>query len=139
MVEFTAIPDLKIERKFEPVFDYTVYADVTDINGETRSGVKMVSVSYKSLMLFSAIPATLPTDSLKSLYIRTQNMNDEYEPATVKVTISKLKEEKRLIRDRYWERPDQFVMSKAEYISNFPYDEYDNETDYRTWGEGSAS
>ncbi len=53
VVEFTAIPDLKIEKKFEPVFDYTVYADVTDINGETRSGEKMVSVSYKSLMLVS--------------------------------------------------------------------------------------
>ena len=57
IVEFTAIPDLKIDKKFEPVFDYTVYADVTDINGETRSGEKMVSVSYKSLMLKATIPA----------------------------------------------------------------------------------
>ncbi len=133
VVEFTAIPDLKIEKKLEPVFDYTVYADVTDINGETRSGEKLVSVSYKSLMLVTSIPLTLPADSLKSMYIRTQNMNGEYEPATVKVTISQLKEEKRLIRDRYWERPDQFIMSKAEYISHFPYDEYDNERDYKTW------
>ena len=39
-------------------------------------------------------------------------MNGEFEPANVKVTITKLKEEKRLIRDRYWERPDQFVMTK---------------------------
>lgn len=135
-VEFTAIPDLKIEKKFEPVFDYTVYADVTDINGETRSGEKSVSVSYKSLMLTTSIPASLPADSLKGIYIYTQNMNGEFEPATVKVTISKLQEEKRLIRSRYWERPDQFVMSKTEYIKNFPYDEYDNETDYKSWEKG---
>ncbi len=133
VIEFTAIPDLKVEKKFEPVFDYTVYADVTDINGETRSGEKMVSVSYKSLMLVTNIPATLPADSLKTLSIRTQNMNGEYEPTKVKVTISKLKEEKRLIRDRYWERPDQFTMSKEEYIKYFPYDEYDNEADYKSW------
>ena len=136
VVEFTALPDLKIEKKFEPVFDYTVYADVTDINGETRSGEKMVSVSYKSLMLVSNVPATLAADSLKKLYIRTQNMNGEYEPATVKVIITRLKEEKRLIRDRYWERPDQFVMNKDEYIRSFPYDEYDNESDYKSWGKG---
>ena len=136
IVEFTAIPDLKIEKKFEPVFDYTIYADVTDINGETRSGEKMVSVSYKSLMLVTNIPATLPADSLKSLYIRTQNMNGEYEPAKVKVTITRLNEEKRLIRDRYWERPDQFVMTKEEYIKNFPFDEYDNESDFKNWGKG---
>ena len=96
IVEFTAIPDLKIEKKFEPVFDYTVYADVTDINGETRSGEKMVSVSYKSLMLRVNSPASLPIDSLKSISIRTENMNGEFEPANVKVTITKLKEEKRL-------------------------------------------
>jgi len=137
IVEFTAIPDLKIEKKFEPVFDYTVYADVTDINGETRSGEKMVSVSYKSLMLVANIPASLPVDSLKKLSIRTENMNGEFEPAKVNVTITKLKEEKRLIRERYWERPDQFIMSKDEYIKNFPYDEYDNETDFKSWEKGS--
>lgn len=133
VVQFTAIPDLKIDKKFDPAFDYTVYADVTDINGETRSGESSISVSYKSLILVSTIPASLPADSLKKISIRTQNMNGEFEPATVKVTISKLNEEKRLIRDRFWQRPDQFVMTKAEYIKNFPYDEYDNETDMRSW------
>ena len=41
-----------------------------------------------------------------------------------------------MIRDRYWERPDQFVMTKEEYIRNFPYDEYDNESDYKSWEKG---
>ncbi len=136
VVEFTAIPDLTLDKKFEPVFDYTVYADVTDINGETRSGEKMVSVSYKALLLKTSIPSSLPADSLKSLSLRTENMNGEFEPATITVTITKLKEEKRLIRKRYWERPDQFVMSKQEYIQLFPYDEYDNEADYKNWEKG---
>ena len=60
-------------------------------------------------------------------------MNGEFEPAKVNVTITKLKEEKRLIRKRYWERPDQFIMSKEEYIKYFPNDEYDNETDLKSW------
>ena len=132
-IEFTAIPDLKIDKKFEPVFDYKIYADVTDINGETRSGELNVSVSYKSLVLKTMIPSSIPTDSLKSLFIRTENMNGEYEPAIVNVVITGLKEEQRLIRKRYWERPDQFVFSKEEYIKNFPYDEYDNETDPESW------
>jgi hypothetical protein len=136
VVEFTAIPDLKIDKKFEPVFDYKVFADVTDINGETRSGDQTVSVSYKSLMLKVNIPAVLSTDSLKVLSIRTENMNGEFEAAMVKVTITKLKEEKRLIRSRYWERPDQFVMTKEEYIRNFPHDEYDNEKDQTSWEKG---
>lgn len=136
IVNFTAIPDLSIEKKFEPVFDYIVYADATDINGETRSGEKIVSVSYKALLLKVIIPSVLPADSLNNLFIRTENMNGEFEPATVNVTISRLQEEKRLIRSRYWERPDQFIMSKEEYIRHFPYDEYDNESDYTGWEKG---
>jgi uncharacterized protein YfaS (alpha-2-macroglobulin family) len=133
VVEFEAIPDLKIDKKFDPVFDYTVYADITDITGETRSGENSVSVSYKSLMLKTDIPELLPVDSLKLLKIYTENMNGEHEPAKVTVTISKLKEEKRLIRDRYWERPDQFLITKNEYILNFPHDEFDNETEWKLW------
>ncbi len=112
IVEFTAIPDLTIDKKMEPVFDYTVYADVTDINGETRSGEQRLTVGYKSLLLNVTIPNSLPVDSLKNLSIRTENMNGEFEPANVKVTITKLKEEKRLIRERYWDRPDQYLISK---------------------------
>ncbi len=132
-IAFEAIPDKAIDKKLEPVFDYKIYADITDINGETRSGETIVSVSYKSLLLKVNLPATLTADSLKNISIRTENMSGEYIPATLKVVISKLKSEKRLIRKRYWERPDQFVMSKEEYISNFPFDEYSNETDYRNW------
>ena len=132
-IEFTAIPDLSIDKKFDPVFDYTIYADVTDINGETRSGQTSVTVGYQSLLLNVVVPSSLPADSLKNISIRTSNMSGEFEPSKVAVTISKLKEENRLIRNRYWDRPDQFVMTKEEYVQNFPHDEYDDETDYRSW------
>jgi hypothetical protein len=138
-VEFTAIPDLKIDKAFEPIFDYTVYADVTDINGETRSGEQLVSVGYKGLLLKLDIPESLATDSLKSISLRTENMNGEFEPANVTVTITKLKDETRLIRERFWGRPDQFVMSKDEYVRNFPNDEYNNESDYRSWERNLSS
>ncbi len=134
-IEFTAIPDLTIDKKFDPVFDYRVYADVVDINGETRSGETLVSVSYKSLLLAINVPGKLQVDSFKNIAISTTNMAGEFQQANVTVTISKLKEEKRLIRNRYWQRPDQFVMTKEEYVKLFPNDEYDNETDYKSWGK----
>ncbi len=135
-IEFEAIPDKTLDKKLDPIFEYTVYADVTDINGETRSGQTEVSVGYKALLLKVDLPLSLPVDSLKNISIRTENMAGEFEPAKVNVTITKLKEEKRLIRKRYWERPDQFVMSKNEYIKYFPNDEYDNETDLKSWEKG---
>jgi TonB-dependent SusC/RagA subfamily outer membrane receptor len=136
VIEFEAIPDKSIDKKFDPVFDYKMYANVTDINGETRSGETEVSVSYKSVLLKVNLAASMPSDSLKAIYIRTENMAGEFVPAKIKVIISKLKEEKRLIRSRYWERPDQYVMNKEEYIKDFPYDEYADESDYKSWEKG---
>src|SRR5688572_25822159 len=132
-IEFTAIPDLKIDKKFEPVFNYKIIADVTDINGETRTGETRVSAGYRSLILKIIIEESMAVDSFRSVFIRTENMNGQFEPALVKVAITKLKAEERLIRNRYWNRPDQFVMSKEEYIKYFPHDEYDNETDKSSW------
>src|SRR4030095_7981201 len=138
-IEFTAIPDLAIDKKFEPVFDYHVYADVTDINGETRSGEKIISVSYKSLLLNVVVPDKLPADSLKNISISTTNLAGEFDPALLTVTIHRLRDEKRLIRKRYWQRPDQFVMSRDEYIKLFPFDEYNNENDFKTWEKESTA
>jgi len=132
-IRFEAIPDRSIDKKFEPVFDYRVYADVTDINGETRSGETSVSVSYKSLIIKSSLPSYLPADSMKTLSIRTENMNGEFQPSLVKVSISRLKEEKRLIRPRYWQQADQYVLTREAYIQLFPHDEYARESEYENW------
>jgi hypothetical protein len=42
-VKFKAIPDLSVEKSSKPVFDFVIYADVTDINGETQSSNQNVS------------------------------------------------------------------------------------------------
>ncbi|ULT42316.1 hypothetical protein KRR40_01385 [Niabella defluvii] len=132
-ISFKAIPDSKLDIKLDPVFDYRVYADVTDINGETRSNSEMVSAGYKSLLLNTSIPAKLATDSLNKLFIRTENMSGVFQKATIQVKITRLNPEQRLLRPRYWEKPDQFILSKEQYIQQFPNDIYNNEDDPKTW------
>lgn len=136
-IQFTAIPDKKLDPKTDPVFDYAIHADVTDINGETRSADKTVTAGYKSLILQVDLPEKLSADSLRQLIIRTENMNGEFQAAIVNVSVRKLiSPDNRLIRNRYWEEPDQFVMTREEYIRFFPHDEYKNETDFKTWEKG---
>jgi len=56
-IEFTAAPDLSVPEKDEPIFHYTVYADVTDTAGETRSANTSIRVGYTALQaLLSAKP-----------------------------------------------------------------------------------
>ena len=139
-IRFTAIPDLTLNKDLDPVFDYQVTADITDINGETRSGGTTVPVAYKALQLNIGITdgQLMNADSLQQLRINTSNTAGTHEPALVTVSISRLQAPGRLLRKRFWQQPDQFVMSKEVFIQNFPHDEYQNETDYRSWAKENA-
>ena len=55
-IQFTAKPDLAVPEKDEPIFRYTVYADVTDTTGETRSNQRTVQVAYTALQATSWRP-----------------------------------------------------------------------------------
>lgn len=134
-IEFTAIPDKQVRKELEPVFDYKIIADVTDLNGETRSGETTVSIAYKSLQLQISLPhgEMMVADSLKFINIATQNIMGEFVKSNVTVSIHKLNAPTRLIKDRYWNQPDQFVLNEKEYLSDFPNDEYNNETEKESW------
>jgi len=138
-IRFKAIPDEHVSKSLEPVFDYKVIADVTDINGETRSGEMTVSAGYKSIQLQINLAqnVSLSIDSLKKIPVTAMNFNNEKTSAQVQLKLYKLQRPDRLIRERYWTQPDQFVMSYDEYIAFFPFDEYSNESKKEAWGKGA--
>ena len=135
-IKFKAIPDESVDKKDQPTFYYEVSADITDINGETRSGSTSVAVAYQMIQLNINMPETLPADSLKNLKISTTNLNDIFEKANVNVTITKVISPTKILRDRYWQIPDQFTMSKNEYEGYFPYDVYKDEDQKDKWPLG---
>jgi hypothetical protein len=135
-IKFKAIPDESVDKKSQPTFYYEVSADITDINGETRSGNTSVAVAYQMLQLNINMPETMPADSLKNLNISTTNLNDIFEKANVHVTITKVISPTKILRERYWQMPDQFTMSKNEYEGYFPYDVYKDEDQQGKWPLG---
>ncbi|MBV4357080.1 alpha-2-macroglobulin family protein [Pinibacter aurantiacus] len=139
-IRFKAIPDEHVSKSLEPVFDYKVIADVTDINGETRSGEMTVTAGYKALQLQIDLAqnASLSIDSLKKISVEAKNFNNQKTSAQVQLKLYKLQQPDRLIRERYWTQPDQFVMNYDEYIKLFPKDEYNNESKKETWNKGTA-
>ena len=58
-INFKAIADLSIPKSYSPTYNYTVYADVTDINGETHSSETYVSVAYNALNLNVEVPTEI--------------------------------------------------------------------------------
>lgn len=134
-IPFTAIPDNTINKALEPVFEYTVTADITDLNGETRTGETQIAVSYKSMQISVQTPqyGMVPADSFKSVSVTTQNTMGVFVKSKVGVRIYKLAAPDRLIRERYWDQPDQFIIDGREYRSLFPNDEYNDESQKESW------
>jgi len=132
-IVFTAIPDLSVDKESLPVFNYTVYADVTDINGETRSATQSVSVGYVSMVINADVPEKARPADLDTLIISTSNLNNNFVSASLHIRISKLAEPSVVYRKRLWEMPDQFIMDSVSFRNSFPADEYRNETDHTTW------
>lgn len=132
-VTFNAIPDAKILRKYAPVFTYAIQADITDLNGETRSSKTNVQVSYTALAINLDIPEKVNREDDDAFRFSTTNMSGQDEPAKGSITISRLQPPDRLYRNRLWERPDLFVMKKEEFAQFFPNDLYEDELNYETW------
>lgn len=137
-VKFPAITDKTVDPANKPVFTYVVHADVTDLNGETRSGDQSVSVGYQSMEIAVNAPDRMEQKDLQDIRIFSKNLNGAYEPATFSLQLKPLQPNKRLLRPRYWEVPDQFVMDEASYVQAFPVDIYKDEANDKTWPRQAA-
>jgi len=132
-IQFTTVPDQQIDPASQPVFTYTIYADVTDVNGETQSGSQGVQAGYRALQIQAYIPEQLNARKTHQLMVQTVNLNQVPTPADVSVSVAPLKFPGQLYRKRLWEKPDQYLLSESEFRSAFPDDEYGDEGDYLTW------
>jgi hypothetical protein len=139
---FLAKPSREDDKKSNPSFNFEVTADVTDINGETRSGQTTLVAGYHALELDIDLPGDmehLPADSLKGVGISLTNLDGEPVASNVKVRIYALAYPRRLIRARLWEEPDQFVIPVQEFLDSFPHDEYRHETKKESWVRGQRA
>ncbi|WP_370214381.1 MG2 domain-containing protein, partial [Mesoflavibacter profundi] len=136
-ITFKAIPDQSVDQKSQPVFNYEVTADVTDINGETRSTTTIVNVGYHALTATISVKSKLDKSSKDhTIQIDTKNLNGEFVPAKGSIKIYKLKAPNQVLRHRPWDAPDYHNLSETEFKTLFPHDAYKNEDDSKFWNKG---
>jgi len=128
-IEFTAIPAEGFDEKGLPVFNFSVKADVTDINGETRSNNTQAKVGYHTLVLNVRMPKTINTKSVQKIALDSQNLNDQFVPAIGKIQIFKSKSPTRILNSRQWEAPEIQTIPENEFVRLFPTLPYANQND----------
>ncbi|WP_299254026.1 alpha-2-macroglobulin family protein [uncultured Lacinutrix sp.] len=136
-ITFKAIPDETVDKTSLPIFNYEITADVTDINGETRSTSTIVNVGYHALTATIAIGNSLDkTSKDHKIVIDTRNLNGEFVPAKGTLKIYKLNAPDNVLRTRPWLAPDYQDFTQEEFKQRFPHDAYTNEHQPENWKKG---
>jgi hypothetical protein len=130
---FKAVQDKSIEKTLKPVFDYTLYADVTDINGETQSANDVVSVGSISLLIGIEVPKQINVTKDSVFKLTATNLNGRKTPATITILLQRLHEPDSPFKTRRWERPDLMGFTKDEFHSLFPNDIFGDEDNSAKW------
>ena len=125
-IEFPALAeDVKDDRL---IYIYEVTADVTDINGETRSTSMNVTVANKPLLVSANLPDNIRADEKGRFTVETTNLNGVFTPAKVKVEIMALKSPAGILRSRVWDDAiDILSIPEEEFREKFPFDAYGRE------------
>ncbi|MDR2036777.1 MAG: hypothetical protein LBQ60_02520 [Bacteroidales bacterium] len=115
-------------RNDDLIYNYSITADITDVNGETRSATQVVKISKKPLLIEAKIPEKIIHRDSLDFEIITTNLNGDHTPADVSITLSALKGPSKILRNRLWSEPDTFSLSRIEFEKYFPLDMYDDES-----------
>jgi len=133
-IDFTAIPDPATPKKENPIFDFQIWVDVTDITGETRSNSCAVSAGYVALQVDWDLQSEANLDSLYRVGVHTTNMAGQKQPAAGTITMQRLLAPKQFYKDRLWERPDVTTMTKIVFDRMFPDLAWKEEDNPEKWG-----
>ena len=132
-IEFEAIPDRNIPKTAQPVFDYEVSVDVTDVTGETRSSRLQISAGYVALKVDWNLDDDMEMDSLKRVSITTSNWSGAKAAAKGTIEVQKMTAPAQNYQKRYWEMPDLPVIPKADFEKLFPQYAWKDENNPQNW------
>ena len=114
-------------------YSYEIVADITDLNGETRSKTTTINVGTKDITLnINAEQVVYLSNKTDSIALSVTNLNNEAIKADVKAEWSLLQAPSRLMNKSPF-YAESYAMSKEDFIKNFPHDDYNNELEVAKW------
>lgn len=122
-IQFTALADRSVPRDSEPVFVYSVNADVTDGTGETRSASQDIRVGYTAMSLNTSVAEVNRAQQDFDIRLTSQTHDGESVTSSGNLKIYKLNQ------------PDTPV--RKPYLSGWIIKRQD-ESQIKTWEKGSV-
>ncbi|RRQ49332.1 alpha-2-macroglobulin [Maribacter algicola] len=137
-IDFKSLPDLKASKENLPVFSYVITADVTDVNGETRTASTTVNVGYHAMTAIILLNEPLnKANTENTITVTTQNLNGQKVSAKGILKMYKLQAPEHVLRPRPWEAPDYQYWNKSDFKKLFPHEAYRQEHSVESWEKGT--
>jgi uncharacterized protein YfaS (alpha-2-macroglobulin family) len=125
-VTFFAKPDLAVSPKDDPSFEYTISADVTASDGETRSGSAVITLGYAALAVKISAQDDVQAGKDFTVTVSAQTLDGEPLAAgKVRLNVWKLKEPQQPVPgklwsyDWWWGQRDELDKKAGEFSSNW--------------------
>ena len=132
---FPAMEDSTLKNQ-NPLYNYLIYVDITDVTGETHSQTTSFSINSKNIVLAIDFPdAVSLTNPTKNISISTTNQNGMPIPATLSCELVQLEHPKRYLHPL----PTEFQQNiKNTYElqklkDSLPYFDFENQNDKSKW------
>ncbi len=144
-IEFNAKPDLSVSEDSEPTFQFTIYADVTDTTGETRSDQRSVNVGYTALSASMSAENYLTDDKPVEIKLRTATLDGDGQAASGTVTVYRIKQPEQIQRPPLasvyprWRQGQAEPEADPSNPNSWPLDAAVHETKFETNASGDLT
>lgn len=123
---FKAVPSEKSQKEGLPVFTYSIDANITDNQGETRSGQTSIRLGYHNLNLSVSLSDKVKSENPLDIMVNSTNLNGTFTEAQVNAKIYKKGTTDRVFKYRNFKVPEYQTISEDDFKKLFPYEPYTN-------------
>ncbi|MGO4771042.1 alpha-2-macroglobulin family protein [Flavobacterium sp. W22_SRS_FK3] len=129
VIEFTAEPSKNAVKEQLPVFNYSITADVTDINGETHTSETIVKVGYHDLIINASITNRIETKNKNEIILTSTNLNEEFLAAKGEIKLYFASPFSNKFKEEAFPKPEIETISALDFERLFPYENREIKTD----------
>lgn len=132
-IPFALLPDSRAPKNRQPRFQFTVYTDVTDPNGETRSASMSLQAGYAALDVSLDMSEMVSLSELKKIALSIRNLAGEAQAASGKISSQKLVAPAVQFVPRRWANPDRPIYAEKTWRALVPQFAWKDEDDPANW------
>ncbi|MEE4259768.1 MAG: alpha-2-macroglobulin family protein, partial [Bacteroidales bacterium] len=133
VISFETVSERLNNQTFEPNYQFKIHVDVTDVTGEVQSEETRVNVGRISKILSIHSAEKIQKEKTDGMEVYARNLAGAEIDIETTVKLYRLTPSEKLYVERYWNKPDLYLIPEPEFVKEFPMHVYKNENQKSTW------